>query len=132
MEDDPVRVLRALRFRAQMGFALDPVLWRELARCAPRCTLSGTARISVNRVMRELAKVVSLGSQRARFAMAMKDLAVLGAMRSLFFPWAPHEAVGTPLLSRLTLVGGDGVRVVRVVWVVRVIVIVIVIVIVAF
>jgi poly(A) polymerase len=53
LTDDPLRMLRAARFTAQLGFAPDPGLTRAMAELAPRLGI-----VSAERISAELAKLL--------------------------------------------------------------------------
>lgn len=63
-EDDPLRLLRAVRFAAQLGFEIDDVTTEAIVARA-----GGLARISRERVASELG--LMLGSSRASYAIRM-------------------------------------------------------------
>ncbi len=71
--EDALRMLRAVRFSAQLGFSLEPGTERAAAACAPLC-----ARLSAERVRDELEK--TLLSPRPR---AVERMLALGLLRSL-------------------------------------------------
>jgi poly(A) polymerase len=57
LNDDPLRILRAARFAAQLGFAITPELSSAMAKLAPK--LAAQAKIvSAERVCAELAKLM--------------------------------------------------------------------------
>lgn len=74
-EEDPVRMLRAVRFSASHGFGVDPAAWEIL------CELSSTiSRVSPFRVYEEIQKLFLLGSARPAFTL----LKVSGLLAGLF------------------------------------------------
>ena len=51
--EDALRMLRACRFAAQLGFSIEPASWSALLRCAPLC-----AQLSRERITEEVAKTL--------------------------------------------------------------------------
>ncbi len=81
MREDPVRILRAVRFAARIGFDLDPQTYaamegavEDLPRCAPA------------RVLEEVFRLLRGGSSREAFRL----LHALGALQYLLAPVADH------------------------------------------
>jgi len=70
--DDPLRMLRAIRFAAQLGFELGP---RPRAQHAPSEDRLGSPVVSVERVADELRKM--LVSERPKLALELLDEASL-------------------------------------------------------
>jgi len=69
--DDPLRMLRAVRFAAQLGVTLAPRVRRAIAAMAPQI-----ARITVERVQAELAKLMLAPNPRAGLSLLVDtDLA---------------------------------------------------------
>ncbi len=85
--EDPLRVLRAARFAAELGYAVDPSIYR----LAKTIDLAG---LSVERVTEELFRIL----RSDRPSMGLDELFKLGALRQLF-----------PELYALTLVIQDSV-----------------------
>ena len=85
--EDPLRVLRAARFAASLGYSVDPAIYR----LAKSIDLSG---LSVERVTEELFKIL----RSDRPSTGLDELFKLGALRQLF-----------PELYALTLVIQDSV-----------------------
>ncbi|MFI3294557.1 MAG: HD domain-containing protein [Rikenellaceae bacterium] len=54
--DDPLRMMRAVRFATQLGFDLDPVTQESIIRNAPRLEI-----ISAERILTELNKIMASG-----------------------------------------------------------------------
>ena len=52
-EDDPLRMLRAVRFAARFGFAVEPFTWKALRQSAPRLSI-----ISKERIREEFSKTL--------------------------------------------------------------------------
>lgn len=85
IQEDPVRLLRAVRFAAKMDFTIEPKTWEalvrhkgELARCAPA------------RVLEEVFRLLRSGHSRGCFDLLLQ----LGALEILLPPLAQrlHEA----------------------------------------
>ncbi len=72
--EDPLRVLRAARFAAVLGFRLDPALYA----LGPAIDLSG---LSVERINDELFKILLLADKPS---VGLEELFRLGALRTLF------------------------------------------------
>lgn len=51
--EDALRMLRAIRFSAQLGFAIEPQTWAAIERCAPLC-----AGLSAERIRDEVEKTL--------------------------------------------------------------------------
>jgi poly(A) polymerase len=66
--EDPVRMLRAVRFAASHDFTIEPAAWECL------CELSSTiSRVSPARLYEEVQKLFLLGSARPAFSLLMKS-----------------------------------------------------------
>ena len=52
-QDDPLRMLRAVRFAARLGFAIEPLTWKAIRQSAPRL-----AMISAERLRDEFSKTL--------------------------------------------------------------------------
>lgn len=66
--EDPVRMLRAVRFAASHGFDIEPVAWETI------CELSSTiSRASPARLYEEIQKLFLLGSSRPAFILMEKS-----------------------------------------------------------
>ena len=52
-EDDPLRMLRAVRFAARFGFAIEPFTWKAVRQSAPRLSI-----ISKERIREEFSKTL--------------------------------------------------------------------------
>jgi putative nucleotidyltransferase with HDIG domain len=84
-EEDPVRILRAFRFSAQLEFALDPGIPPLIIRALPRLP-----SVSGERIRDEL--LATLDTDRA--APAMRRLNDLGALDVLFPELSPGRGLG--------------------------------------
>ena len=73
--EDPVRMLRAVRFAASHDFVIEPAAWESL------CELSPTiSRVSPARLYEEIQKLFLLGSARPAFSLLEKS----GLLAALF------------------------------------------------
>ena len=90
--EDPVRMLRAVRFSASHNLVIEPAAWEFL------CKLSSTiSRISTSRLYEEIQKLFLLGSARPSFSLLDKS----GLLAALF-PGLSRWIYGNS--HRLTLV----------------------------
>ncbi|MHB1311876.1 MAG: CCA tRNA nucleotidyltransferase [Gemmatimonadaceae bacterium] len=89
MKEDRLRALRALRFAARFGFAIEPATWKAIVNSAPFLT-----RLSAERVKQELEKTME---QVAHPAAALERWRAAGALRALV-PQL-HEAPGERFAS---------------------------------
>jgi poly(A) polymerase len=64
--EDPVRMIRAVKFAARLDFRLDDETWRALLACAPDIT-----RCSKARVLEEIYKLLRGGSARRSFELML-------------------------------------------------------------
>ena len=71
ISSDPVRILRAFRFCAQLGFSLDPATVESIRRSAPLLH-----RTASERIMAELLLILSAGGS-ADFCRTMDEFGVL-------------------------------------------------------
>jgi len=62
--EDPVRMLRAVRFAASHGFEIEPAAWKALCSLSPTITRSAPARL-----YEETLKLFLLGSARSAFSL---------------------------------------------------------------
>ena len=85
MREDRLRALRAIRFAARFGFALDAATWDAIVASAPHLT-----RLSAERVREELDKTME---QVARPSGALARWQASGAMAVLVPPLAEAPAV---------------------------------------
>jgi tRNA nucleotidyltransferase (CCA-adding enzyme) len=80
MREDRLRALRALRFAARFGFAIEPGTWRAIVASAP-----ALSRLSADRVHEELRKTME---QVARPSLALSRWRESGALATLVPPLA--------------------------------------------
>jgi poly(A) polymerase len=71
LREDPVRILRAVKFAARLGFSIDPATRDAMARHAGEI-----ARCAAPRVLEEIYRLLACGSARPAFALLM-DLNIL-------------------------------------------------------
>jgi tRNA nucleotidyltransferase/poly(A) polymerase len=76
-EEDSLRVFRAIRFAAQLGFEIEPATWKAICEHGPQ-----TVRLAPERVREELVK--SLTSERPGLAFDLLDAS------GLFRAWIPE------------------------------------------
>jgi poly(A) polymerase len=74
--EDPVRMLRAVRFAASHGFEIEPDAWQSVLELSP--TIS---RVSPSRLYEEIQKLFLLGVARPTFALLEK-----GGLLAFLFP----------------------------------------------
>src|ERR687886_1427299 len=90
MREDRLRALRALRFAARFGFAIEPSTWRAIAESA-----SYLGRLSRERVKQELEKTMEQVERAGRALALWRDS---GALASLI---APLHAISDVTLATL-------------------------------
>ncbi|HPA71028.1 MAG TPA: hypothetical protein PKY31_02085 [Spirochaetota bacterium] len=94
--DDPVRIIRAGRFCAQLGFRLPRKELSAAVKCAPCIT-----EANANRLLEELYKILRSGASAKCFV----NLNLFGIL-PLWIPELARESVLTPLLKRLAVLDG--------------------------
>jgi tRNA nucleotidyltransferase (CCA-adding enzyme) len=75
MREDRLRALRAIRFAARFGFALDPPTWDAIVASAPHM-----GRLSAERVKQELEKTMEQVRRPARALALWRDAGALAAL----------------------------------------------------
>ncbi len=73
--EDPLRMLRAVRFAASLGFEIEATAWESICELSP-----GIARVPAARVYEEIQKLFLLGSARPAFVLMEKS----GLLAALF------------------------------------------------
>ena len=89
--EDALRILRAVRFSAQLGFYIEPATARAMVACAPLCR-----KLSAERVRDEMEK--TLLSPRPQDVLKMLDLGMLEAFD--LFPWTAGPWINTAAPER--------------------------------
>jgi len=91
--EDPVRMLRAVRFAASHGFEIEPIAWEAI------CELSPTiSRASPARLYEEIQKIFLLGSARPAFSL-MEKSGLLAALFPGLGRWLYGESDRLPMLE---------------------------------
>lgn len=85
--EDALRMLRAIRFSAQLAFAIEPATGQAIVRCAPLCR-----KLSAERVREEVEKIL-LSSSPEKIA----ELLSVGLLE----PYAQRQDTDCSFLSRL-------------------------------
>ena len=75
-DDDPLRIIRAARFSAQLGFPIDPKTVRAMRKCADRLSI-----VSMERISYELEKIISASIPSIGFRALFESTTL-----KLFFP----------------------------------------------
>ena len=89
--EDPVRMLRAVRFAASHGFEIEPAAWKALCSLSPTITRSAPARL-----YEETLKLFLLGSARSAFS-----LLNAGGLLDALFPGLARQLRGKDDLLNL-------------------------------
>jgi len=85
MHEDALRVLRALRFQAQLGFSIDPALQGAMREFGPRLSL-----VARERVAQELEKLL-LGPHAGMALRSMRDLGLVGEVIPPLVPCVDYD-----------------------------------------
>lgn len=85
--EDALRMLRAVRFSAQLGFTIEAATWQAMVRCAPLCR-----KLSAERVREETEKILMSSAPEK-----MSELLSLGLLE----PYAPKQDTDCDALSLL-------------------------------
>jgi poly(A) polymerase len=91
--EDPVRMLRAVRFAAVLDFDIEPEAWEALCELAP--TIS---RASPARLFEEMQKIFLMGSSRPAFFLLEKS-GLLSALFPGFMRWIYKSSRHSALLA---------------------------------
>lgn len=98
--EDPVRMLRAVRFAASHEFTIEPATWEAL------CELSSTiSRVPTARLYEEIQKMFLLGSARPVFSLLDRS-GLLAALFPVFYQWI-YESNGRCTFLQTSLEGLD-------------------------
>jgi poly(A) polymerase len=91
--EDPVRMLRAVRFAAVLDFDIEPGAWETL------CKLSSTiSRASPARLYEEIQKIFLMGSARPAFSLLEKS-GLLAGLFPGFAKWLSRDSRHTTMVS---------------------------------
>lgn len=93
--EDPVRMLRAVRLSAQLGFTVEPHCWQALTEMAERITLASPARL-----FDELLKLFFSGAATVCYRL-LEDGGLLAALLPDFHVWLQEHGDAT-VVQRLT------------------------------
>jgi poly(A) polymerase len=92
--EDPVRMLRAVRFSASHNLAIEPATWEAL------CELSSTiSRVPTARIYEEIQKLFLTGSARASFSL-LDESGLLAALFPGLSQWMGESSDHRTLLQR--------------------------------
>ena len=75
MKEDRLRALRALRFAARFGFAIDPATWKAICNSAPHL-----GRLSAERVKQEIEKTMEQVARPSAAFARWREAGALGAL----------------------------------------------------
>ncbi len=91
--EDPVRMLRAVRFAASHDFVIEPAAWESL------CALSSSiARVSRDRLYEEMQKLFLLGTARPAFSL-LEESGLLAALFPNLGAWIYENSRRLELLT---------------------------------
>lgn len=82
---DPVRMIRLLKFQSRLNFSVDPEALQALERCKHSITLSAPARI-----LEEVMRMLESGASKPFFELMAKHEFI-----EMLFPWLQHFLEGT-------------------------------------
>lgn len=91
--EDPVRMLRAIRFAASHKFTIDPAAWEKLIELS-----STISRASPARLYEEILKLFLLGSSRPAFVLLQKS-GILSALLPWLDRWVSQDSNRLELLE---------------------------------
>ena len=74
-EEDKLRLLRAIRFGARLGYSIEPETWAAVCRMAPEIR-----RVSAERIREELGRILTEGQAAAGFRMLHES----GLLKTIF------------------------------------------------
>lgn len=94
LDDDPLRILRAVRLRFHLRFTLTPPLRAAIRRSAPRLS-----EVASERIREELVGLLAL----PRTGQTLRELDRLGAMDAILPELAPMKGVAQPRPHRFTV-----------------------------
>ena len=88
--EDPVRMLRAVRFTATLGFSVDPATWTAVLQQSAAIT-----QASPPRLYEEVLKLFLLGEAEQSYQL-LRRTGLLAALFPLFSAWLDRESEGFP------------------------------------
>lgn len=88
--EDPVRMLRAVRFAAMLGFEIEQDTWQAILQLAPTINRAAPARLH-----EEVLKLF-LGGEAAKTLQILRHSGLFGAMFPEFDRWLTTESEGFP------------------------------------
>ena len=91
--EDPVRMLRAVRFAASHEFTIEPAAWECLCRLASTITRASSARL-----FEEIQKLFLLGSARRTFSL-LEESGLFAALFPVFSQWIYEDNYRLTLLD---------------------------------
>lgn len=94
--EDPVRMIRAVRFAASHDFTIDPAAWDVICELAP-----AIARAAPARLYEEMLKIFLLGSARPVFAILKKSGLLAALFPGLVRWFAANDALPTVLQANM-------------------------------
>jgi len=92
-EEDKLRILRAIRFGARLGYAIEPETWKAVCAMAPQ-----VHQVSVERIQGELVRILTEGQAGHGFQL-LQDSGLLQEVLPEV-PWSTHLAKCLELLER--------------------------------
>jgi poly(A) polymerase len=88
--EDPVRMLRAVRFAAMLGFEIEPATWQAILQLAPTVNRAAPARL-----YEEVLKLFLQG-EAARTCQMLRQSGMFAALFPAFDRWLETESEGFP------------------------------------
>ena len=91
--EDPVRIIRVVRFAAKLGFALEPATFKPIAKAAPLL-----ANVPISRLFDEMVKLMQTGhaiasiEQMRKFGLIGGSLAIFPVLDAALAPATPNPA----------------------------------------
>jgi len=90
LREDPVRILRAVKFAARLGFSIDPATRDAMARHAPEIS-----RCAAPRVLEEIYRLLACGASRRSFEL-MTELNIIPVLLPEIAPALGFQVEGGP------------------------------------
>ncbi len=91
--EDPVRIIRVVRFAAKLGFALEPATFKPIAKAAPLL-----ANVPISRLFDEMVKLMQTGhaiasiEQMRKFGLIGGSLSIFPVLDAALAPATPNPA----------------------------------------